>query len=316
MNVNMNLVIFFAFFTLVSAGDKTCADINGAGGDNGVAFDCSVEAKIIKMYGVSAACEDAQGEKASCTAAGCCTRTPQPACLANVDGKVPFVDATKQFEYCTCGDRTVNKNSCTAGSSCIGNVCKCTPDAKGFCLSATQLPTGETVGVNYVQFGCFTNALVIEAGSADTKVTCLDNGDTKVEAFTNTDATCATAATAKDFSFTSTGGMGRAPGTTSGSGIYTANAIITANSAILGFVPEGPGAHYFTAKCKDDAVVATPSSAASVPAPSGAVVATPSSADAVVATPSPRSTLKNNANPLTIGFASVALFVAALFAAL
>jgi len=236
------------------------------------------------------------GVKASCTAAGCCTRTPHPACLANVDGKVPFVDATKQFEYCTCGDRKVNKKSCTAGSSCIGNVCKCTPDAKGFCLSATQLPTGETVGVNYVQFGCFTNALVIEAGSADTKVTCLDNGDTKVDAFTNTDATCATAATAKDFSFTSTGGMGRAPGTTSGSGIYTASAIITANSAILGFVPEGPGAHYFTAKCKADAVVATPSSAASVPAPSGLG--------------------KNNANPLTIGFTSVALIVAALFAAL
>ena len=299
MNVNMNLVIFFAFFTLVSAGDKTCLDINGAGGDNGVAFDCSAEAKIIKTSGSAAACEDDQGVKASCTAAGCCTRTPHPACLANVDGKVPFVDATKQFEYCTCGDRKVNKHVCTAGSSCIGNVCKCTPDAKGFCISGTQSTTGETVGVNYVQFGCFTTAIPSTGGSADTKVTCLDNGDTKVEAFTNTDATCATAATAKDFSFTSTGGMGRAPGTTSGSGIYTANAIITANSAILGFVPEGPGAHYFTAKCKADAVVATPSSAASVPA-----------------TNSTSDLGKNNANPLTIGFTSVALIVAALFAAI
>ena len=135
----------------------------------------------------------------------------------------------------------------------------------------------------------------------DTKVSCLGNGDVKVEAFDNTDATCATAATAKDFSFTSTGGMGRAPGTTSGSGIYTAFALIQANDALLGFVPEAPRAAYFPAKCKEDAVVAAPS---------------PGSAASVPATNSTSGLGKNNANPLTIGFTSVALIVAALFAAI
>ena len=106
--------------------DKTCTNTNAVVRDgtanmlNQKSFDCSVEPKMNKELGAGNACADQVG---GCTAVECCTRDPYPACKANVNGKVPFTDTTKPFELCICGDRAVSKYACSAGSSCIGNVC-------------------------------------------------------------------------------------------------------------------------------------------------------------------------------------------------